>query len=204
MGLAERLGRVACAISGGGVANIEVEYHGQIAEEDTRVLTLAALRGFLQPAVHEPVTFVNAPLLAKDRSLDYAERKSSAPTDYLNSIRVVSRRDGTSVSVAGTLVGRRNEERLIEIDGVPIEITLTKYMAFFRYEDRPGVVHKMTGVLAEHGINIATMQVGRREQGGEAILALAVDSAISPEVFEATKEAAGIPHGRFVVIEGQA
>lgn len=200
--LASKLGRLACALSGSAVAQVEVEYHGQIADEDTRVLTLSALRGFLQPVVHEPVTFVNAPVLAKDRSLDYAERKSSAATDYLNLVRVVARREGSEVSVAGTLVGRRNEERLVEVDGVPMEITLTPYMAFFRYEDRPGVVHRMSGVLADNAINIATMQVGRREQGGEAVMGLSVDSPIPPEVFERTKEAAGIPSGRFVSLEG--
>lgn len=198
MPLAEKLGRLACAIGGSQVASIEVEYHGQIAEQDTRLVTLTALRGFLQPVVHEPVTFVNAPLMAKERSLDYAERKSTAQADYLNVVRVVARGATQTVSVAGTLVGRRNEARLVEIDGTPIEITLSPYMAFFRYEDRPGVVHKMTGVLAENAINIATMQVGRSEQGGEAIMALAVDSPIPPRVFEQTKAAAGIPHGRFV------
>jgi D-3-phosphoglycerate dehydrogenase len=200
--LAHKLGRLACALASGAVGQIEVEYHGQIAEQDTRVVTLNALRGFLQPAVHEPVTFVNAPLLARDRSLDYGERKSAAATDYLNLVRVVARRNGSSVTVAGTLIGRKNEERLVEIDGVTIEITLSPYMAFFRYDDRPGVVRTLLGPLADANINIATMQVGRDEKGGEAILGLAVDSPVPPEVFQEAMRAAGIAHGRFVVLEG--
>lgn len=199
LSLAAKLGRLACALAGEGSGEIEVSYHGEIAQEDTRVLTLAALRGFLQPAVHEPVTFVNAPVIAKDRGLSWGERKSQTSDEYLNLVRVTARRDGDAVSVAGTLTGRKDEDRLVEIDGRPIEIAVTRYMAFFRYEDRPGVVHKMSGPLATEGINIKNMVVAEPLTPGErAILALAVDSPIQPAVFEVMTEAAGIPWGRFV------
>lgn len=201
--LAEKLGRIACSLAGRATAQLEVEYHGEIAEEDTRVLTLSALRGYLQPVVHEPVTFVNAPILAEDRGIEFGERKSTTATDYLNLVRVVARGDGEAVTVAGAIFGRKNEERLVEIDSLPIDIPLSPYMAFFRYEDRPGVIHRMTGPLADHGINIATMDLGRpgAEEGGASILALAVDSPIPTEVFEETMHAAGIPFGRFVSLE---
>jgi D-3-phosphoglycerate dehydrogenase len=200
--LARKLGRLAAALTGEAVGELEVEYLGQIGEEDTRVLTLSALRGFLQPAVHEPVTYVNAPVLASDRGINYGERKSKATADYLNLVRVTTRRDGRTVTVAGTLAGRRNEPRLVEIDDVGIEVSLTPYMAFFRYQDRPGVVHKLTGVLAAHDINIAFMQVGRRGEGEEAIMALAVDSPIPADVFREAMAAADIASGRFVALEG--
>ncbi len=203
VGLANKLGRLAAALTGEAVGELEVEYLGQIAEEDTRVLTLSALRGFLQPALHEPVTYVNAPILASDRGLDYGERRSKATADYLNLVRVTARRDGRTVTVAGTLAGRRNEPRLVEIDDTAIEVSLTPYMAFFRYQDRPGIVHRLTGVLAAHEINIAFMQVGRRGEGEEAIMAVAVDSPIPPDVFREAMDAASIASGRFVSLEGK-
>lgn len=196
--LAAKLGRLCATLSGEAVGELEVSYHGQIADEDTRVLTLSALRGFLQPAVHAPVTFVNAPVLAADRGINYGERKSKTSADYMNLVRVTARRNGTTVSVAGTLAGRANEPRLVEIDDVALEVSLSPYMAFFRYEDRPGVVHKLSGVLAEHDINIAFMQVGRRARGEEAIMALAVDSPISPDIFKEAMAEAQIASGRFV------
>jgi D-3-phosphoglycerate dehydrogenase / 2-oxoglutarate reductase len=204
VGLTSKLGRLAQALSGEGVSSLDISYHGRIAEYDTRLLTLAALRGFLQPAVLEPVTFVNAPLLASDRGLEYSESRSTSAEDYLNLVRLVISREGEPVSVAGTLAGRANEERLVEIDGRPLEITLTRNMAFFRYEDRPGVVHRASGPLADAQINIKNMVVAEPLHEGEpAIMALAVDSPIPAEVLEGAMQAAGIRSGRFVVLEDE-
>lgn len=204
VGLSSMLGRLASALSGEAVGELEISYYGKISEEDTRVLTLSALRGFLQPAMHQPVTYVNAPVLAEERGIAYAERKSTTTADYLNLVRVTTRRDGRTVTVAGTLAGRGNEARLVEIDGRGLEIAFSSYMAFFRYEDRPGVVHKMSGPLAEAGISIKNMVVAEPSQAGEdAVLVLTVDSPIPSEVFGEMMRAAGIPSGRFVSLEGE-
>jgi D-3-phosphoglycerate dehydrogenase / 2-oxoglutarate reductase len=196
--LATKLGRLAAALAGEAVSELEVTYNGQIAEEDTRVITLSALRGFLQAGVHEPVTYINAPVLAQDRGLAYSEKNSTVPADYTNLIRVSAIREDRTVTVAGTLSGRKNEARLVEVDDVSIEVSLTPYMAFFRYEDKPGVVHRLSGILADNGINIAFMQVGRSGPGGEAIMALAVDSEIDASVLQQMIDAADITSGRFV------
>jgi D-3-phosphoglycerate dehydrogenase len=200
--LSMKLGRLVSSLAGEAVSQLEVSYHGQIAEEDTRVLTLSALRGFLQAGVHEPVTYVNAPILAHDRGIDYSETRKAATADYTNLVRVTAVREDREVTVAGILTGRANEPRLVEVDDVPIEVSLTPYMAFFRYEDKPGVVHKLSGILADNQINIAFMQVGRREAGGEAIMALAVDSPIPGAVLQDMIKAAEITSGRFVSLDG--
>jgi D-3-phosphoglycerate dehydrogenase len=201
--LARKLGRLAAALAGEGVSALDVSYQGQIAEEDTRVVTLSALRGFLQAGMHEPVTYINAPVLASERGIEYTEKKTTETGDYTNLVRLTTFRGDRTVTVAGTLAGRRNEPRLVEIDDVGIEVALTPHMAFFRYQDRPGVVHRLTGVLAEHEINIAFMQVGRRGEGEEAIMAVAVDSPIPADVFREAIAAADITSGRFVSLEGE-
>ena len=200
--LATKLGRLTAALAGEGVGQLEVSYHGAIAEEDTRVLTLSALRGFLQAGIHEPVTYVNAPIIASDRGIGYSEKRSAQSADYTNLVRITAHRQDREVTVAGTLAGRHNETRLVEIDHTPIEVALTSYMAFFRYEDRPGIVHKLSGILADNQINIAFMQVGRKEAGGEAIMTLAVDSPIPAPVLQDMIAAADITSGRFVELDG--
>jgi D-3-phosphoglycerate dehydrogenase / 2-oxoglutarate reductase len=52
---------------------------------------------------------------------------------------------------------------------------------FFTYADRPGVVGTVGGILGDAGVNIAGMQVARQDKGGEALVALSVDSAIPAE-----------------------
>jgi D-3-phosphoglycerate dehydrogenase len=201
--LASKLGRLAGALAGDKVSEIEVSYLGQVGEEDTRVLTLSVLRGYLQPALHEPVTYVNAPILAADRGIGYAERKSAAPEEYLNLVRVTVRREGTPVTVAGILARKANVSQLVEVDGRTLAIDFSRYMVLIRYEDRPGVIHKMSGPLAAAGIGIKNMHVGEPPPGEkEAISVLSVDKPIPSDVFEQMIEAAGITSGRFVSLDG--
>lgn len=196
LGLASTLGELACALAGSGVSELEVQYQGTIAEQDTRILTLSVLKGFLQGVVHEPVTFVNAPLVAEDRELKYSEHRSASSADYTNLMRVVVNR---KVSVAGTLGGRGNQQRLVEIDSRPMEIAISRHMAFFRYGERPGVVHAISGPLAREGISIRNMVVAEPLIASEpAVLVLSVDSPIAPEMLQEMMDAASIDSGRFV------
>jgi D-3-phosphoglycerate dehydrogenase len=201
--LASKLGRLAGALAGDKVSDIEVSYQGQVGEEDTRVLTLSVLRGFLQPALHEPVTYVNAPILAADRGIGYGEHRSPTSENYVNLVTVTAHREDRSVTVAGILAGKANAPRLVEVDGRTLEITFSRYMAFFRYKDKPGVVHNASGPLAEAGISIKNMYVGEPPSPGEdAILVLSVDKPIPTDVFDEMMRAAGIASGRFVSLDG--
>ena len=179
MPLAEKLGRLFTALRADAVGSPEVtvEYVGKIAEEDDRAVTLSAVKGLLADVVHEPVTFVNAPQLAEERGLQISTRTSVASQDYVSLIRLV----GGGIGVAGTLVGPSNRERLVEVWGFDIDMEPSDHMVFFRYEDKPGVVGVIGGLLGETGVNIATMQVARREAGGEALIAMAVDTALPPD-----------------------
>jgi D-3-phosphoglycerate dehydrogenase len=106
--------------------------------------------------------------------------------------------NGEQVAVSGTLAGMRQVEKLTEVDGFDIDITPTDHMAFLRYEDRPGVVGTVGKILGEAGVNIAGMQVSRREQGGDALVALTVDSAIPPAVLDEIVRSIGADSGRAV------
>jgi D-3-phosphoglycerate dehydrogenase / 2-oxoglutarate reductase len=75
-------------------------------------------------------------------------------------------------------------------------------MAFFRYEDRPGVIGKVGSILGEAGVNIASMEVGRREAGGLALMGLTVDSPIPQEALEQIVETVGTKSARSIVVSG--
>jgi D-3-phosphoglycerate dehydrogenase / 2-oxoglutarate reductase len=198
--LAERLGRVAVALAGTGVSALRFEYHGGIAEHDTRALTLSGLKGAFSAVVHEPVTFVNAPLLAKERGISIAESKSSESLDYVNLIEVRAEGQGETVSVAGVLVGKRDTERLVRVYGYDLDMAFAPVMTFFRYEDRPGIVGIVGSLLGEAGVNIGNMQVARQSEGGEALMGLAVDSPIPQEVLDRITEQAALTDARLIVL----
>ena len=188
MPLVGTLGRLLVALTGGVCGDVVLELVGRIAEEgNPQPLTLAALQGVLTDVVHEPVTFVNAPLLAEERGLTVSTLSAAAPRDYVSLVRL---RCGDA-AVAGTLVGPSYRPRLVEVLGYGIDMEPAEHMAFFVYADRPGIVGLIGGRLGEARVNIASMQVGRDQAGGRALIAMAVDSALPEGVPQEIAEAIG-------------
>ncbi|PZM97750.1 MAG: phosphoglycerate dehydrogenase [Actinobacteria bacterium] len=192
--LAEKLGKVFTAVAGGVAASVTVEVRGEVVANDVSVLKLAATKGLFASVVEEQVTYVNAPHLAADRGV---EIELVAHADTADQSNLVTLRgalpDGRTVSVAGTVVttGARETVRLTQVDGFDLELAAEGSLLFFRYTDRPGVVGTAGTILGEAGVNIAAMQVARREAGGEALMALTVDSAVEAELLTKVANAIG-------------
>jgi D-3-phosphoglycerate dehydrogenase len=200
LALAEKLGVLLTGLAQGAVHAIECQYLGHVAEVDTRVLTLATAKGVLSSVVHEPVSFVNAPIIARERGIAISETSSAVSTDYVNLIAIRAETEDGEVSVAGTIVGKRNAERVMQVLGYDIEMAPARYMLFLTYEDRPGVIGGVGTILGRHEINIGTMDVGRGSTGGTALMGLTLDSPVAPEVVDEIGRAAGVETIRFIVL----
>ena len=48
-------------------------------------------------------------------------------------------------------------------------------------DDKPGLVARVSGILAEKSINIATLKLHRSQRGGQAVMVIECDRAISEE-----------------------
>ena len=103
------------------------------------MLELAALKGLFQDITEDPVSYVNAPLLASERGIEVALTTDAESPDYRNVITLRGTlADGTQVSVSGTLSGPRHVEKLVEIDGFDIEVALHEHMACSATRTVPG------------------------------------------------------------------
>jgi D-3-phosphoglycerate dehydrogenase len=182
--LTEKLGRIFMALAGEVPQQLDVEVRGEITAYDVTVLELAALKGVFADVVEDHVSYVNAPLLAAERGVAVRLVTDGDSPDHRNLITLRgTRADGSQVSVSGTLIGLAQRERLVEVDGYDVDLEPSEHLAFLRYEDRPGMVGTVGGILGEAHVNIAGMQVVR-DSRGVALVALSVDSAIPPEVLE--------------------
>ena len=198
--LAEKLGMLLTGLAQGAVNEIECQYLGRIGEVDTRVVTLSIVKGVLSGVVHEPVSFVNAPIIAKERGLAIRETRSSVSTDYVNLLAIRAETDDGPVSVAGTVIGKKNAERVIEVNGFDIEMAPSPHVLFFFYEDQPGVIGHVGTILGNHEINIATMDVGRPIRGGTALMGLTLDSPVTPEIMDEIGHVVGAEGTRFITL----
>ena len=188
--LVEKLAQVATALATDVISSIDVEVRGEIAALDVSVLSTSALKGALLAMGAEDVTYVNAPALAAERSLTSNVSTDTESPDHRNlvSVRAASA-DGTQVFVSGTLMGIKQVQKIVAIDKLDLDLKPTNNLLFLRYTDRPGVVGVVGNSLGKLKINIADMQVGRTQEGGQALMALTVDSAIPNDVIKViTKE----------------
>jgi D-3-phosphoglycerate dehydrogenase len=197
--LVDKLGRVFTGLAGGVAVSLEVEVRGELAAYDVSVLQLAALKGVFADVVEEQVTFVNAPALAAERGVEVSLSTDPDSPDFRSLITLRGvRADGSTVSVAGTLSGPRQVEKLTDVDGFDIDIVPSDHLVFLRYADRPGVVGTIGAALGEAQVNIAGAQVSRTAQGGDALMVLTVDSAVPLEVLDGIATAIGAQSARAV------
>ena len=184
--LVEKLGRIFTALAGAVPVQLDVDVHGEITEHDVSVWKLAALKGLFADITEDPVTYVNAPLLAEQRGCEVRLLTDPTTQDFRN---VTTLRgtlaDGSTVSVSGTLTGPRMIEKIVGVNGFDLEVALAEHLAFFTYVDRPGVVGTVGRLLGDAQVNIANMQVARNEKGGPALVALTLDSRVPADVIDA-------------------
>jgi D-3-phosphoglycerate dehydrogenase len=195
-GLCEALGSMLYQLTDQTTDTLRIEYRGEVAGFDTRLLDVSAQKGLLAPMVFEPLNFVNTPALAKERGLKVETSRSAESVDYTS---LVELRMGEN-AVSGTLFGPRMQPRLVGAMGFDFDVVPEQHMLFIRNEDRPGMIGKLGGILGEHGINIGNMAVGRGVPGSRAAMAVTVDEPVPEAVLKALEETPGFDEARSVTL----
>ncbi|MEA3019545.1 MAG: D-3-phosphoglycerate dehydrogenase / 2-oxoglutarate reductase [Actinomycetota bacterium] len=185
--LAERLGAIYAGLFDQLPSSVEVEYNGQLADYDTRILTLSVLKGLFTGMTDEPVSYVNAPQIAAQRGVDVRETKTTASQDYLNLVVV----RGHDHAVGGTLFGSRNEPRVVMLDDHSVEVPPADHMLVVRNSDTPGMVGKVGTVLGSAGVSISDLHLGKRH-GEAAMQVLALDQRPPDAVLDELRAVEGI------------
>ncbi len=188
--LAERLGALFADIVGDTSLEVEIEASGEIGAYDTRIITLAALKGFLGRISGDAVTYVNAPSIATTHGIAVRERRRDEVEhqDYMN---LITLRSG-SRNISGTLAGRRREARIVLIDDHLSDVPPARYMLIVRNDDRPGVIGRVGTVLGEAGVNIDNMDVGKMPEAGSAMMVIATATPTPESVVDQLRRVPGI------------
>lgn len=196
--LVEKLGRLLNQLIQSTVSEVQIEVVGEISKYDTSLLTAVLLKGFLEGISTEPVSYINARIIATERGIEVKEAKTSQSRDYLNLIVATASNKGKKMSAGATLV-ERNQELFVDVLDFQITIPPSKYMGFVTYEDKPGMIGRVGTILGEYGVNIASLEVGRKRMRGLAAMGLSLDNPVEPEVIERLKGEKGIKEVAFPV-----
>jgi D-3-phosphoglycerate dehydrogenase len=186
-GVAERLGSLLAALCEGVPSHLEIEYEGELASEDTRILTLCALKGVFAAATDEPVSYVNVPRFAKDHGLEVRESSTTAAGRYLSQVTL----RGGGHCVSGTL-GPAGTQRIVMVDDHEVELPFAENLFVVRNDDRPGMIGIVGSALGDAGVSITNMAVGQTSGGGTALMLLSTDQAVPSDVLARVRKAPGI------------
>jgi D-3-phosphoglycerate dehydrogenase len=179
--LGEKLGSFLAQISNYAIEEVLIEYQGEVINYGIPPITIAILKGLLTPYVGEMVNFVNAQIMAKERGIKIKESTSTHVEDFASLITITVRSKMEQNYVAGTLFGKE-ELRIVKLNDFFIEAIPEGYILFINNYDRPGVIGNIGAALGSRNINIAMMQLGRDQMGGNAISLLHLDEPLPPGV----------------------
>jgi len=191
LNLVEKMGVLAVNITEGRIKHVEVRYNGEISSVDTKMLTLAAIKGILNPILQEAVNYVNAPEVAKSRGIIVNEVKNKEAKNFVDLITVAVKTDKSEHRVAGTLFGK-TEGRIVEIDNYRVDIDPCGWLLLIPHEDSPGMVGKVGTILGDNNININSMQVAQTLDVGTNIMIVGIQQEIGQGVLNQLKKLEGI------------
>jgi len=181
--LAEKLGSLQGQVCRGAVQEVRILYDGEVSGFDTSTLTVAAMKGFLTPIMDLVVSYVNAPILARERGIKVIESKSSEAQDFTSLITLKVKTSTGDNQVSGTIFGRE-EPRFVRVNGFSIDVIPEGLLLICENYDKPGFIGGMGTLLGKIGVNIGQMHLGREGIGKRAICFFNIDSPVPDEVIK--------------------
>ncbi len=177
-----RLGLLMAQWHNGSIGACQLNYRGEVADKDTKLLTAAFCAGLLERALADDVNIINAEMLLRERGIELTENRNRELGAFSSSITAEVSGSGQRVKAGVTVFGN-NMSRLISIDDYRLEAYLDGHMLFFTHTDVPGIIGRVGTVFGQHQVNIGQMSVGRATQqpGGHAIGVLNLDG-VPPKV----------------------
>jgi D-3-phosphoglycerate dehydrogenase len=184
--LAEKIGLLLRMMETGACDTITLELGSQTISE-AKLVTAAAVRGFLSPQTDTSITMVNAMAIAAERHVRVAVIDQSADEEYSNAIAIDAKCGRHTHRVTG-VVENGAALRLRQIDEFPLDIQPCGRVLIFTNKDRPGVIGAVGALLGKAKVNIASWNLGRRQRGGTALGIVAVDDPVPQRVIDALGE----------------
>ncbi|MGE4652618.1 MAG: phosphoglycerate dehydrogenase [Myxococcota bacterium] len=183
--LGEKLGRFQGQLAHGSIDQIEVEYSGEAANLAVAPITVAVLKGLLEP-VSEQVNMVNAPVVAQEHGIRVIESKASGSADFASTIttRVKGRSDRMIVGA----IFQDHQPRIVRIDDFMLEAIPEGPTLLILNRDQPGVVGTVGTILGDAGLNISRMQLALQLSRGEAAMLVNLTSVPPAEVLGSLRE----------------
>jgi len=198
--LAEKMGSLVAQLGSGKLKRLTVGAAGDIVVSSIQLLKAGVLKGILSHTLPEPVNFISAPYLAAELGLQVNDSRDRGGESFANLLRVRYETDGDVKEVAGTVIGT-STVRLVMLDGFRFEVKPEGLLLVYTNIDKPGALARVSAVLAQHGVNIAGVSLGRSRAGGNALTVMNIDSPVPPEGLKELTRVEGVTGLKLVKLD---
>jgi D-3-phosphoglycerate dehydrogenase len=197
--LGAKLGTLVQQISPAQVAQLRITFWGKLIDMDSNAVTRAIQRGYMRRISGEDVNFVNAPVLLERLGTRAEVVTSTDDSGYTELIQVEAiAPDNAVYSAAGTLIGKGNQPRIVNINGREVEVAADGKLLVLENIDQPGMVGTIGTILGNNNVNIADMSLSRIIPGGTAYMVVRVDTEPSEAARKEIKGHPAIKMAKFV------
>jgi D-3-phosphoglycerate dehydrogenase / 2-oxoglutarate reductase len=169
-----RLGLLLAQFDTASIRRCTLNYRGEVAGKNTRLITAAFAAGLLSNALEESINIVNAEVLLRERGIDLVEQTRADLGAFSSVVAAEVTTEVHTHKAAATVFGK-DMLRLVQLDGYPLDAYLDGVLMIFGHRDVPGIIGAVGTIFGRHQVNIAQMAVGRASKGGDAIGVLNLD-----------------------------
>ncbi len=192
-----RLGRVAHALLGEDPVKLRFHLHPPL-EKTFRGhgSDFALVGGATGLAVNDPL-IPEAIRVAEERDIDIDFEPQDLGDVHPNTVRIVATGRTREAEVVGSSTGGGVID-VFRINGFNASYSGNSPTLMMFYRDRPAMIHQVTGVIAEEGINIASLYCSRKQRGREAFMHIDLDSPLSHDAMTRIREMDGVSRALYV------
>jgi D-3-phosphoglycerate dehydrogenase len=201
LSLAECMGSIIAQLSSGVIKAVEIEALGALSKKNIEGLKLAILKGILATNL-DGVTFVNAPLIAKERGIKVTELKSEDSGAYIDKLLIKLITEEQTRIIAGTVL-QGDIPSIVQIDAYPVNIRPDNHSLVTFHQDKPGIVAQVSKIFWDANINISSMNLGRTKDNASAVMVITVDSAVDEATVKRIEAINGINIAKYVKLKGK-
>lgn len=189
--LSEKMGKLLSQIRHDALLKLSITFYGEIFSGNEKIISNALLKGFLAEQLDANVNFINASLLADELGIILEETISTEQHDYLNLIKTNLITNSAQWSLSGTVFGN-SELIIVDINGYPVEFKPEGSILIYHNIDKPGMLSSVSNKLAEANLNIASLSLGRKTEGDDALTIINIDDEIHVDLENSISKIGGI------------
>ena len=116
--------------------------------------------------------------IAEQMGVDVEFAEEDLGDVHPNTVRIEIRGDRREAEIVGSSIGGGVIE-VFMINGFQTRFKGDSPTLLLFYRDRPGMISEVTKIIAEEGINIASLSCSRKQRGKDAFMQIDVDSPLS-------------------------